>query len=149
MYTVKTFNSLALICPARVVQVQLYCPSCEGERDLSNQTRISTIQSRRPEKKAKSHVMLTLKIFHENLNVSPPINLFLSFNPKMLEKLSQKLFPAIKEARKGKEEERRDGKKSKSKSRLLCHFKTQKLSRNLPEPPQLIFCMWNRRLLSA
>ena len=56
-------------------QVKRYPPTCAEWRDLSNHTRISTIQSRTPEKRAKNHVTLTGK-FSWNL-VPPPT--YLSF----------------------------------------------------------------------
>ena len=42
-------------------QRQLCLLTCAGWRDVSNHTRMSTIQSRRPEKKAKHNVTLTWK----------------------------------------------------------------------------------------
>ena len=67
-------------------QGQLCKLTCAGWRDLSNHKRLSMIQSRRPEKKAKNHVTLTQKFPWKSCSSSylP----FLSSNPKIL-----KAFP--------------------------------------------------------
>ena len=60
-----SFNGHGQLCPL----------TCVEWRDLSNHTRMSTIQSRTPEKKAKHHVTLTWK-FPRNL---VPLPTYLSF----------------------------------------------------------------------
>ena len=107
------------------------CPLTYAEwGDLSNHTRMSTIQSRTPEKKAKNHVTLNWpENLHENL---VPLPTYLSFHLILRSwKLSQKTLPTKmkptkcparekKEARIAKKEGRRESEKYKS--RPLCHF---------------------------
>ena len=64
-------------------QGQLCPPTCAEQTDLSNHTRMSTIQSRTPEKKAKKkHVKLTWKFQWKSCSISHLP--FLSYNPKIL-----------------------------------------------------------------
>ena len=59
------------------------CPlTCAEWRDLSNHTRMSTIQSRTPEKEAKNHVTLTWKSPWKSCSIAHLP--FLSPNPKIL-----------------------------------------------------------------
>ena len=105
------------------------CPlTCEEWRHLSNHTRMSTIQSRTPEKKAKNHVTLTLKFPWKSWSTTHLP--FLSSNPKILKAFVKTFRTKVKptkcavrgkknEARKAKKEGRRE---TKIKSWLLCHF---------------------------
>ena len=68
------------------------CPLTSAEwRDHSNHTRISTIQSRKPEKKAKNHVTLTRKFPWKSCSTTHLP--FLSSNSKIL-KAFLKTFPS-------------------------------------------------------
>ena len=115
------------------------CPlTCAEWRDLSNHSRMSTIQSRTPEKKAKNHVTLIRKLLWKS-----PTLPFVSSNRKILkaflktiptklkptkcptkEKRLWKTQPTFEkrtnEARKAKKEGRSESEKKKS--RLLCHL---------------------------
>ena len=124
---------------------QLSSLTCAEWRDLSNHTRMSTIQSRTPEKEAKNHVTLTWKsccIAHLP---------FLSPNPKILKAflktLPTKMKPTKCPAREKKirQEKRKKkwGEKAKSKSQDCCVTKFCFL--RMPELRKLIFCIWIRR----
>ena len=71
-------------------QGQFCLLTCAGWRDTSNHTRMSTIQSRTPQKKATNHVTLTWKFPWKSC--STPHLPFLSSNPKIL-KAFLKAFP--------------------------------------------------------
>ena len=75
-----SFNGQGQLCPL----------TCAEWRDLSNYTRMNTIQSRIVEKKAENLLTLTWKLSWKSFSTSHLP--FLSSNPKIL-KLSQKLFP--------------------------------------------------------
>ena len=68
-------------------QGQLCLLTCAGWRDVSNYTRMSTIQSRRPDKKARHNVTLTWQ-FQRNL-VPPPL---LLSDPKILKNFPKNFF---------------------------------------------------------
>ena len=72
-----------------------FCPLTRAEwRDLSNHTRMCTIQSRTPEKEAKNHVTLTWKSQWKSCSI--PHLPFLSPNPKILKAfLSQQRFTRV------------------------------------------------------
>ena len=101
-------------------------------RDLSNHTRMSTIQSRTLEKKAKNHATLIL---------SP--------NPKSL-KAFLKTFPTQMKPCKcpAKEKKMRPGKR-KVKVKIAVSLLNPKISKfcflHMPELRKLIFCIWIRR----
>ena len=69
---VISFNSQGQLCPL----------TCAEWRDLSNHTRMSTIQSRTPEEEAKNHVTLTWKSPWKSCSIAHLP--FLSPNPKIL-----------------------------------------------------------------
>ena len=69
---VISFNGQGQLCPL----------TCAEWRDLSNHTRMSTIQSRTPEKKKKNHVTLTWKSPWKSCSIAHLP--FLSPNPKIL-----------------------------------------------------------------
>ena len=101
-------------------QGQLCLLPCAEWKDLSNHTKMSTIQSRRPEKKAKNHITLTQKFpWKSCFTTHLP---FLSSNTKILKAFPKTKCPAREknQARKVKEQGRKNNKEKKS--RLLCHF---------------------------
>ena len=120
------------------------CPLTSAEwRDCSNHIRISTIQSRKPEKNAKNHITLTWKFpWKSCCTAHLP---FLLSNSKIL-KAFLKTFPTKMKAtkclareKKMRQEKRktRGGEKAKSKSEDCCvTFISQKLSQNFG------FCAW-------
>ena len=136
------FNPFAPEPPVRIQVLSTLCDvisfnrqgqhsslTCAEWRDLSNHTRMSTIQSRTPEEQAKNHVTLTWKSPWKSCSITHLP--FLSPNPKILKAFLKTLATKIKptkcparekknEARKAKKEGRRESEKSKS--RLLCHF---------------------------
>ena len=90
-------------------QGQLCAITCAKWRDLSNHTRMSTIQSRTWEKKATNHVTLTWKFPWKSC---PTTHLpFLSSNSKIL-KAFLKIFPTKMKPTKCPAKERKWGKKS-------------------------------------
>ena len=80
-----------LVCISFDGQGQLCLLTCAEWRDLSNHTRMSTIQSRTPEKKAKNHVTLTWKFPWKSSSTTHL--LFLSSYPKILIAFLFKIFP--------------------------------------------------------
>ena len=107
---VISFNGQGQLCPL----------TCAEWRDLSNHTRMSTIQSRTPEKEAKNHVTLTWKSPWKSCSIAHLP--FLSPNPKILKaflktiptKMKPTKCPAREkknEARKAKKEGRRESEK--------------------------------------
>ena len=113
---VISFNGQGQLCPL----------TCAEWRD---RTRISTIQSRTPEKKAENHVTLTWKLPWKSCSTTRLP--FLSSNPKIL-KAFLKTFPtkmkptkcSTKEKKMRQEKRKQSGgEKAKSKkSRRLCHL---------------------------
>ena len=101
---------------------QLRLLSCTEWRDLSNHTKVSTNQPRRPEKKVKNHVTLTRKFPWKSCFTTHL--LFFSSNPKIL-KAFPKTFPTKMKPTKcpargkksGKKNERR-GEKKKRKEKV-------------------------------
>ena len=87
------------------------CPLTSAEwRDLSNHTRMNTIQSRTPEKKDKNDVTLTWKSPWKSCsNAHLP---FLSPNPKILKAFLKTLPTKMKPATKCPAREKKRGKKS-------------------------------------
>ena len=99
---VISFNGQGQLCPL----------TCAEWRDLSNHTRMSTIQSRTPEKEAKNHVTLTWKSPWKSCSIAHLP--FLSRNPKIIKAfiktIHTKMKPTKCPARKkkwGKKSERR------------------------------------------
>ena len=91
-------------------QGQLYPLTCAEWRDLSKHTRMSTIQSRTQEKKAKHHVTLTWKFPWKSCSTTHLP--FLSSNPKIL-KAFLKPFPPKWSLLHAQHEKKKWGKKSK------------------------------------
>ena len=135
-------------------QGQLSSLTCAEWRDLSNHTRMSTIQSRTPEKEAKNPVTLTWKSPWKSCSIAHLP--FLSPNPKILKAFLKTLPTKIKptkcparekkmrqEKRKKRGEERKWKVKDKTAVSLLNLSKFCFL--HMPELRKLIFCIWIRR----
>ena len=133
-------------------QGQLCSLTCADWRDLSNHTRMTTIQSRIPEKEAKNHVTLTWKSPWKFCSIAHLP--FLSPNPKILKAflktLPTKMKPTKCPAREKKNEARKAKKRGEERKRkvnvktavsLLCQF----CFLRMPELRKLIFCIWITR----
>ena len=133
-------------------QRQLCQLTCAKWRDLSNHTRMSTIQSRTPEKKAKNHVRLTCKSPWKSCSIAHLP--FLSPNPKILKaflktrptKMKPTKCPAREKKVRQEKRKKREGEKGKNKSQDCCvTFKPNFCFLRMPELCKLIFCIWIRR----
>ena len=142
---VISFNGQGQLCPL----------TCAEWRDLSNHTRMSTIQSRTPEKEAKNHVALTWKSPWKSCSIAHLA--FLSPNPKIL-KAFLKTIPTKMKPTKCPAREKKCGKKSekrgeererKVKVKTAVSLLNPKISKfcfqRMPELRKLIFCIWIRR----
>ena len=128
-----------------------HCPlTCAEWRDLSNHTRISTIQSKTPKKKAKNHVKLTWKFpWKSCFTTNPP---FLSSNPKIIKaflqtfptKMTPTKCPAREKKMRQEKQKKRGGEKTKSKSQDCCVISKFCFLR-MPKLRKLIFCIWIKR----
>ena len=122
---VISFNDQGRLCPL----------TCAEWRDLSSHTRMSTIQSRTPEREAKHHVSLTWK------SCSVAHLPFLSLNPKIVKAFLKTLpaetkptkCPAREKKMRQEKRKKRGGEKAK-----FCFLR-------MPELRKLIFCIWIRR----
>ena len=107
-------------------QGQLSWLTCVEWRDLSNHTRMSTIQSRTPEKEAKNHVTLTWKSPWKSCSIADLP--FLSPNPKILKaflktlptKMKPTKCPAREKKMRQEKRKKKGGEKAKSKSQDGC-----------------------------
>ena len=107
-------------------QGQLCLLTCVEWRDLSNHTRMSTVQSRTPEKEAKNHVTLTWKSSWKSCSIAHLP--FLSPNPKILKaflktlptKMKATKCPAREKKKRQEKRKKRGGEKAKSKSQDCC-----------------------------
>ena len=107
-------------------QGQLCLLTCAEGRDLSNHTRMSTIQSRTPEKEAKNCVTLTWKSPWKSSSIAHIP--FLSPNPKILKAFLKTLptktkptkCPAREKKMRQQKRKKRGGEKAKSKSQDCC-----------------------------
>ena len=107
-------------------QGQLCLLTCVEWRDLSNHTRMSTVQSRTPEKEAKYHVTLTWKSSWKSCSIAHLP--FLSPNPKILKAFLKTLptktkptkCPAREKKMRQEKRKKRGGEKAKSKSPDCC-----------------------------
>ena len=136
-------------------QGQLSSLTCAEWRDLSNHTRMSTIQSRIPEKGAKNHVTLTWKSPWKSCSIAHLP--FLSPNPKILKaflkniptKMKPTKCPARGKKMRQDKRKKRGGEKAKSKSQDCCVTFKPKNSKfcflRIPELRKLIFCIWIRK----
>ena len=136
---------------------QLCQLNCEGWRDLSNHTRMSTIQSRTPEKEAKNHVTLTWKPPWKSCSIAHLP--FLSPNPKILKaflktvhtKTKPTKCPARENKMRQEKQKMRGGGKAKSKRQdCWVTFKAKNYLLkfcflHMPELHKLIFCIWIRK----
>ena len=143
-------------------QGQLCLLTCAECRDLSNHTRMSTIQSRTPEKKAKNHVTLTWKFPWKSCSITHLP--FLLSNSEIIRALL-KTFPtkmkptkcsAKKKKMRQEKQKQRGREKAKIKSQDCCvTLKPKiKLSRNVGfcaclTFAKLVFSIWIRRLRSV
>ena len=140
------------------MQGQLCLLTCAEWRDLSNHIRMSTIQSRKVEKKAKNHVTLTWK-FRWKFGSTTTHLPFFSSNPKILcfpknfshqneayLMLSKRKNWGKKSKKRGEERKRKVKVKTAVHSSLLnpktiltfCFL-------HMPKLRKLIFCIWIRR----
>ena len=147
---VISFNGQWQLCPL----------NCAEWKNLSNHTRMSTIQSRTPEKKAKKHVTLTWKLPWKSC--SPTHLPFLSSNPKILKSLL-KTFPTKMKPTKWTAEEKKWDKRSEKRwaerkqkvkvktAASLLNPKTfnKFCCLHMPELCKLIVCIRIKRLQSA
>ena len=119
-------------------------------RDLSNHTRMSTIQSRTPEKEAENHVTLTWKPPWKSCSITHLP--FLSPNPKILKaflktlptKMKPTKCPARGKKMRQEKRKKKGGEKAKSKSQDCC-VTSKFCFLRMPELRKLIFCIWIRR----
>ena len=133
------FNGQGQLCPL----------TCAEWRDLWNHTRMSTIQSRTPEKEANNHVTLTWKSPWKSCCIAHLP--FLSPNPKILKaflktiptKIKPTKFPAREKKMRQEKRKKRGEEKAKSKSQDCCVSKFCFL--RMLELRKLIFCIWIRR----
>ena len=144
LFYVISFNGQGQLCPL----------TCAEWRDLSNHTRMSTIQSRTPEKKAKNYVTLTWKSPWKSCSIAHLP--FLSPNPKtlktFLKTIPTKMKPTkcpAREKKWGKKSEKRvEERKRKVKVKTavsLLNPKTKFCFLRMPELRKLIFYIWIRR----
>ena len=99
-------------------QGQLCPPTCAEQTDLSNHTRMSTIRSRTPEKKAKKkkHVTLTWKFQWKSCSISHLP--FLSSNPKILKAFLKTFAIKIKPPKCPPREKNNEARKKKKEGRI-------------------------------
>ena len=114
---------------------QLCSLMCAEWRDLSNHTRISTIQSRTLEKRAKTHVTLTLKLPWKSCSTTHLP--FFSSNLKILKALV-KTFPTKMKPTKYTTKEKKEARKAKKVEGEKAKF----YFLSVPELLKLIFCIW-------
>ena len=113
-------------------QGQLCNLSCSGGRDLSNRTKISMIQSRRPKKKAKNPCSVYRKSPWKTFPLSTYLPSFhLKASPKTFHTRIQSSKCTAKEKKlkdeaNYKSERRRRRESEKCKTKLLCHFNPKK-----------------------
>ena len=118
-------------------------------RNLSNHNRMSTIQSRTPEKKAKNNVHWP-KNFQENL---VPLLTYISFHNPMILKLFLKTFPTkmkptkcpAREKKARQEKQKKEGRRESGKSLLNPKTILKFCFLCMPELCKLILCIWIRR----
>jgi len=140
------FNGPGQLCPL----------TCAEWSYLSNNTRMSTIQSRTPEKNAKDYVTLNQKFPWKSCSTTHPP--FLLSNPKIL-KAFPKTFPTKMKPTKCTAKEKKWSKKSDKRGeerKWKVKVKTAELLLYpkaisefcflcMPEIRKLIFCIWLRR----
>ena len=112
-----------LVCISFNGQGQLCLLTCAEWRDLSNHARMSTIQSRTLEKKAKNHVTLTWKFPWKSSSTTHL--LFLSSYRKNLIAFLFKLFPPKWSLLNAQQEKKKWGKKSEKEGRRESQRKSQ------------------------
>ena len=107
------------------------CPLTYAEwRDLSNHTRMSTIQSRTPKKEAKNHVTLTWKSAWKSCSIarlpflSPYPRILKAFLKTLPTKTKPTKCPAREKKMRQEKRKKRGGEKAKSKILLSAHART-------------------------
>ena len=113
-------------------QGQLSSLTCAEWRDLSNHTRMSTIQSRTPEKEAKNHVTLTWKSPWKSCSIahlpflSPNPNVLKAFLKTLPTKMKPTKCPAREKKIRQEKRKKKGGEKAKSKLEILlsAHART-------------------------
>ena len=130
---VISFNGQRQLCPL----------TCAEWRNLSNHTRMSTIQSRTPEKEAKNHVTLTWKSPWKSCFIAHLP--FLSPNPKILKAFLKTLptktkptkCPAREKKMRQEKRKKRGGEKAKSKSQdsKFCFLRIPELRKLIQNSP--------------
>ena len=140
-----SFNGQGQLCPL----------TCAEWRDLSKQTRMSTIQARTPEKKAKKPCNIDLKIPWKTCSTAHLP--FLSPNPKILKaflktfptKMKPTKMPSKRKKNDARKPKKRGGEKEKSKSQdCYVTFKPKNWKfcfLHMLKLRTLIFCIWIRR----
>ena len=136
-------------------QGQLCLLTCAEWRDLSNHTRMSTIQSRTPEKEAKNHVTRTWKSPWKSCSITHLP--FLSSNPKILKaflktfptKMKPTKCPAKEKKMRQKNWKRGEERKRKVEVKTAVSLCQKFCFLCMPELHKLIFCIWIRRLWSV
>ena len=142
---VMHFNGQGKLCPL----------TCAEWRNLSNYTRMRTIQSRTPEKKAENHDTLTWKLLWKSCCTTHLP--FLSSHPNIL-KAFLKTFPTKMKPTQFPEQEKKGGKKSEKRGEekkqkvkvktAVSLLEPKTISKfcfsQMPELHKLIFCIWIR-----
>ena len=130
-WDVISFNGQGQLCPLTYAEW----------RDFSNHTRISTIQSRTPEKKAKKHVRLTCKSPWKSCSIAHLP--FLSPNPKILKAFLKTLPTKMKPNKYPARENKMTQEKQKVKVKTGVSFLNPKFCfLCMPELRKLLFCIW-------
>ena len=144
-----------LVCISFNGQGQLCLLTCAEWRDLSNHTRMSTIQSRTLKKKAKNHVTLTWKFPWKSSSTTHLLFLS-SYNKNLIAFLFKLFLPkwSLLKAQQEKKNEARKvkkrGGKAKGKVKTAVSLLNPKTILKfcflcIPELRKLIFCIWIRR----
>ena len=124
-------------------------------RNLSNHTRMRTIQSRTPEKKAENHVTLTWKLPWKSCStihlpfLSPHPNILKAFLKTFPTKMKPTQCPAQEKKMRQEKWKKRGGEKAESKSQDCLSLLNPKTTSKccffrMPELHKLIFCIWIR-----
>ena len=122
-------------------QGQLSSLACAEWRDLSNNARMRTIQSRTLEKEAKNHVTFTWKSPWKSCSITHLP--FLSPNPKILKAFLKTLPTKLKPTKCPAREKKNEARKAKKEGRR--ESESQDCFLRMPELLKLIFCIWIRR----
>ena len=131
-------------------QGQLCQPTCAEWRDLSNHTRMITIHSRRPKKKAKNHVTLTWTFPWKSCSTT-----HLPFLSKNFSHQNEAFWMPSKRKKWGKKSQK-GGEERKRKVKVksaVSLFNPKPVSKfyflHMPELCKLMVCIWIKRLQSV